>query len=164
MVEDIIILDEISLKIIRILSRDSSLPFVEIAKQIGISDATVHLRIKHLFEEGIINKFTISIDNDLLGYNHVAFIGVNVVPGHLAEVTKYLLGVDEILELHEMLGRFDLLLKLRAQTLDEMRDIVVNKVRRSPRIAEIVLMSALRTAKEEQTIDLGPSEEMLAEE
>ena len=46
------ILDEISLKILRILSKDSSLPIVEIAKQIGISDATVHLRIKHLIADG----------------------------------------------------------------------------------------------------------------
>ena len=115
------------------------MPIVEIAKQIGISDATVHLRIKHLIAAGIINKFTLSIDNDRLGYTYVAFIGVNVVPGYMAEVTKYLAGLNEILELHEMLSRFDLLLKLRARNLVEMRDIVVNKVRKFPRIFEIEL-------------------------
>lgn len=140
------------------MSKDSSLPIVEIAKQIGISDATVHLRIKHLLAEGIINKFTISIDNDRLGYTYVAFIGVNVVPGYMAEVTKYLAGLNEILELHEMLSRFDLLLKLRARNLDQMRDIVVNKVRKFPRIFEIELMTTLKTSKEEQIIDLSISE------
>ena len=45
---DGIILDQIGLQIVRILSKDSSLPFVEIAKQIGFSDATVNMRIKHL--------------------------------------------------------------------------------------------------------------------
>jgi Lrp/AsnC family transcriptional regulator, regulator for asnA, asnC and gidA len=131
---------------------------VEIAKKIGISDATVHLRIKHLLAEGIINKFTISVDNDRLGYTHVAFIGVNVAPGYTAEVTKYLTGLHEILELHEMLSRFDLLLKLRARSLDEMRDIVVNKVRKFPRIVEIELMTTLKTSKEEQIIDISASE------
>jgi Lrp/AsnC family transcriptional regulator for asnA, asnC and gidA len=140
------------------LSKDSSLPIVEIAKQIGISDATVHLRIKHLIAAGIINKFTISIDNDRLGYTYVAFIGVNVVPGYTTEVTKYLAGLNEILELHEMLSRFDLLLKLRARNLEEMRDIVVNKVRKFPQIFEIELMTTLKTSKEEQIIDLGTSE------
>lgn len=140
------------------MSKDSSLPIVEIAKQIGISDATVHLRIKHLIAAGIINKFTISIDNDRLGYTYVAFIGVNVVPGYTTEVTKYLAGLNEILELHEMLSRFDLLLKLRARNLDEMRDIVVNKVRKFPRIFEIELMTTLKTSKEEQIIDLSTSE------
>jgi DNA-binding Lrp family transcriptional regulator len=38
-----LLLDSVSLQIIDILGKDSSMPFVEIAKQIGISDATVHL-------------------------------------------------------------------------------------------------------------------------
>jgi Lrp/AsnC family transcriptional regulator for asnA, asnC and gidA len=143
------------LKILRILSKDSSIPIVEIAKKLGISDATVHLRIKHLLAVGIINKFTISVDNNRLGYTHVAFIGVNVVPGYTAEVTKYLTGLNEILELHEMLSRFDLLLKLRARSLNELRDIVVNKVRKFPRIVDIELMTTLKTSKEEQIIDIN---------
>jgi DNA-binding Lrp family transcriptional regulator len=131
---------------------------VEIAKKLGISDATVHLRIKNLLAVGIINKFTISVDNNRLGYTHVAFIGVNVVPGYTAEVTKYLTGLNEILELHEMLSRFDLLLKLRARNLNELRDFVVNKVRKFPRIVEIELMTTLRTSKEEQIIDISTFE------
>jgi Lrp/AsnC family transcriptional regulator for asnA, asnC and gidA len=146
------------LKILRILSKDSSIPIVEIAKKLGISDATVHLRIKNLLAVGIINKFTISVDNNRLGYTHVAFIGVNVVPGYTAEVTKYLTGLNEILELHEMLSRFDLLLKLRARNLNELRDFVVNKVRKFPRIVEIELMTTLRTSKEEQIIDISTFE------
>jgi Lrp/AsnC family transcriptional regulator, regulator for asnA, asnC and gidA len=131
---------------------------VEIAKKLGISDATVHLRIKNLLAAGIINKFTILVDNNRLGYTHVAFIGVNVVPGYTAEVAKYLTGLNEILELHEMLSRFDLLLKLRARSLNELRDIVVNKVRKFPRIVEIELMTTLKTSKEEQIIDIGTFE------
>jgi Lrp/AsnC family transcriptional regulator for asnA, asnC and gidA len=146
------------LKILRILSKDSSIPIVEIAKKLGISDATVHLRIKNLLAVGIINKFTISVDNNRLGYTHVAFIGVNVVPGYTAEVAKYLTGLNEILELHEMLSRFDLLLKLRARNLNELRDFVVNKVRKFPRIVEIELMTTLRTSKEEQIIDISTFE------
>jgi Lrp/AsnC family transcriptional regulator for asnA, asnC and gidA len=146
------------LKILRILSKDSSIPIVEIAKKLGISDATVHLRIKNLLAAGIINKFTISVDNNRLGYTHVAFIGVNVVPGYTAEATKYLTGLNEILELHEMLSRFDLLLKLRVRSLNELRDIVVNKVRKFPRIVEIELMTTLKTSKEEQIIDISTFE------
>ena len=131
---------------------------MEIAKKLGISDATVHLRIKNLLAAGIINKFTILVDNNRLGYTHVAFIGVNVVPGYTAEVTKYLTGLNEILELHEMLSRFDLLLKLRARSLNELRDIVVNKVRKFPRIVEIELMTTLKTSKEEQIIDVDTFE------
>ena len=57
--------------------------------------------------------------------------------------------------MHEMLSRFDLLLKLRARNLKQMRDIVVNNVRKCPRIVEVEFMSMLKTTKEEQTISLN---------
>ena len=69
------LLDNINLRIIDILSKDSSTTFVEIAKQIGISDATVHLRVRRLIAAGIITKFTISVDNNLLGYDHLRLCG-----------------------------------------------------------------------------------------
>jgi Lrp/AsnC family transcriptional regulator for asnA, asnC and gidA len=148
------LLDDINLKIIDILSKDSSVPFVEIAKQIGISDATVHIRVKRLMACGIINKFTISVNNNLLGYDHLAFMGINVEPGFADEAVGQLSNLDEILEIHEMHGTFDLLLKIRAMDLDHMRDIVVNKIRKLPRILETELMTVLKTRKEEQTVSL----------
>jgi Lrp/AsnC family transcriptional regulator, regulator for asnA, asnC and gidA len=148
------LLDKINLEIIDFLSRDSSTPFVEIAKQIGISDATVHIRVRRLIAAGIINKFTISVDNNRLGYDHLAFMGINVEPGFAEELTDDLSKVDEVLEIHEMHGRFDLLLKVRAKNLDQMRDIVVNKIRILPHIIETELMTVLKSRKEEQMVSL----------
>lgn len=146
------LLDDINLKIISILSKDSSLPFVDIAKQIGISDATVHIRVRRLIAAGIIRKFTIAVDNNQLGYDHLAFMGINIEPGYADEVNTGLSTIDEVLEIHETHGRFDILLKLRAKDLDEMRDIVVNKIRKLPRILETELMTVLKTRKEEQVV------------
>jgi DNA-binding Lrp family transcriptional regulator len=53
-----------------------------------------------------------------------------------------------------MHGHFDLLLKLRARSLEEMRDIVVNKIRRLPGITEAELTTVLKTIKEEQSVSL----------
>jgi Lrp/AsnC family transcriptional regulator, regulator for asnA, asnC and gidA len=148
------LLDDVNFKIIGILGKDSSTPFVEVAKQIGISDATVHLRVRRLTNEGVINKFTISVDNDLLGYDHLAFVGVNVEPRFAEEAIDQLSNLDEVLEIHEMHGKFDLLLKIRAKDLDQMRDIVVNKIRILPHILEIELMTVLKTRKEEHMVSL----------
>jgi Lrp/AsnC family transcriptional regulator for asnA, asnC and gidA len=136
------------------LSKDSSMPFVEVAKQIGISDATVHIRVRRLIADGLIKKFTISVDNNMLGYDHLAFMGVNIEPGFADEVTEGLLKIDEVLEIHEMHGRFDLILKIRAKDLDQMREIVVNKIRKLPRILETELMTVLKTRKEDQLVSL----------
>ena len=63
-------LDLIDLRIISMLCKDSNTPFVEIARNIGISDATVHMRVKRLMVEGIIRKFTIALNYDVIGYDH----------------------------------------------------------------------------------------------
>ena len=118
------ILDYINLRILDILSKDSSTTFVEMAKQIGISDATVHLRVRRLIAAGIITKFTVSVDNNLLGYDHPAFFRINTRPGFTDQVTKDLSYIDEVLEIHEMHNRFDLFLKIRAEGLNHMRDII----------------------------------------
>ena len=148
------LLDDVNLKIIDILGRDSSTPFVEIAKQIGISDATVHIRVRRLVAAGVINKFTISVDNDLLGYDHLAFLGINVEPGFADEAIYELSSLEEVLEVHEMHGTFDLLLKIRAKDLDQMREVVENKIRKLPRILETELMTVLKTRKEDQIVSL----------
>ncbi|HEV8405505.1 MAG TPA: Lrp/AsnC family transcriptional regulator [Nitrososphaera sp.] len=145
--------DEINLRIIDILSRDASRPFVEIAKDLEISDATVHMRVRRLVAAGIIRKFTIATDSRLLGYDHLAFMGINVKEDS-AEVAASLSKFDEIMEIHEMHGRFDLLLKMRARSLGEIRDIVVDKIRRLPQITEAELMTVLKTIKEEQSVSL----------
>ena len=148
------LLDDVNLRIMDMLGRDSSTPFVEIAKQIGISDATVHIRVRRLISEGVINKFTISVDNDLLGYDHLAFIGINVQPGFADEPIDGLSNLEEVLEIHEMHGTFDLLLKIRAKDLEQMRDVVENKIGKLPRILETELMTVLKTKKEEQIVSL----------
>jgi len=148
------LLDEINLKILYILSRDASRPFVDIAKELEISDATVHIRVRRLVAAGILRKFTIATDNRLLGYDHLAFVGINIKEGSSDEAIAILSAFDEILELHEMYGQFDLLLKIRAKSLEEMREVIVNKIGRIPQIREAELMTVLKTIKEEQMVPL----------
>ncbi len=148
------ILDHINLRIIDILSKDSSTTFVEISKQIGISDATVHLRVRRLIAAGIITKFTISVNNNLLGYDHLAFFRINTKPGFTDQVTEDLTYIEEVLEIHEMHNRFDLFLKIRAKDLNHMRDIIEHKIRTISNIVETQLMTVLKTKKEEQIVSL----------
>ena len=147
-------LDYINYRILDVLSKNSSLPFVELAKQIGISDATIHTRVKKLLTLGVIKKFTIFVDNDLLGYDHLAFINLKIERGRTEETTNNLMTIDEILEIHEIYDKFDLLIKIRTKNLDNLRDIIVNKILSINYIKETELMTVLRTRKEEQMISL----------
>ena len=146
------VLDNVNLQILDILVKDSSTSFVQIAKQIGISDATVHLRIRKLKDQGLINKFTIRLNNNILGYDHLIFAGVNIRPGLADQVTEELSNLDEVLEIYEMHNKFDLFLKIRARDLNHMRDIIENKIRVLPNILETELMTILKTTKEDQVV------------
>ena len=148
------LLDEVNLRILDILGRDASRPFVDIAKELEISDATVHIRVKRLQAAGILHKFTITTDNVLLGYDHLAFVVINLSKGSRDEVLVALSQLEEILELHEMYGQFDLLVKIRSRNLEEMRDIIANKISKIPQITEAQAMMVLKTIKEEHTIPL----------
>src|SRR5919205_4069399 len=148
------LIDDVNLQIIDILSKDSSTPFVEIAKRVGISDATVHLRVSRLIDEGIIRRFTLSLNNNLLGYDHLAFIGMNIKPGFADQTTEELSNLQEVMEIHEMHNTFDLFVKIRAKDLNHMRDIIENKIRMIPNILETELMTVLKTEKEEQIVYL----------
>jgi Lrp/AsnC family transcriptional regulator, regulator for asnA, asnC and gidA len=148
------LLDEINLRILDILSQDASRPFVDIARELEISDATVHIRVKRLQTAGILRKFTIKTDDVLLGYDHLAFIGINISKGSRDEVLLTLSQLDEILELHEMYGQFDLLAKIRARSLEGMRDIIANKISTIAQITEAQSMMVLKTIKEEHMIPL----------
>ena len=149
------LIDDVNLQIIDILSKDSSTPFVEIAKRVGISDATVHSRVRRLIDEGIIRRFTLSLNNDRLGYDHLAFVGINIRPGFADQITEELSNLEEVLEIHEMHNRFDLFLKIRAKDLNHMRDIMENKFRILPNVLETELMAVLKTKKEEQIVSLN---------
>jgi Lrp/AsnC family transcriptional regulator for asnA, asnC and gidA len=147
-------LDLIDLRIISMLCKDSTTPFVEIARNIGISDATVHLRVKRLVVEGVIRKFTVTLNYDVIGFDHLAFLGINTEPGFADMVISKISLLDPVLEIHEMYGRFDLMLKIRAKDLEEMRNIIKNRIRNLPHIVKVELLTVLKSAKEEQIIPL----------
>ena len=135
------LVDEIDIKIIELLRKDSSNTFVDISKHIGISDGAVNMRIRRLLQKGIIGKFTINVDNSYLGYGYVGFIGINTAPigSSIQHIIDSLYLIDEILEIHEMYGRYDLFMKICAKSLEDMRNIIENKTVSSGEIFESVV-------------------------
>ena len=145
-------LDDINIKIIDMLRKDSSASFVEVARQIDVSDATIHNRVQRLIAAGIIKRFTISVDNNRLGYSQLAYMGIDIESGFIEEISNNLCNVDEVLEVHEMHGIYDLFIKIRVKDLGQLREIVQNRISKLPHILEIELMTVLKTGKEEHAV------------
>jgi Lrp/AsnC family transcriptional regulator for asnA, asnC and gidA len=143
-------LDNIDIEILRLLQKDSSMPFIDIAKKIGVTDGTVHHRVKKLKKSGVIKSFTILFDHSTMGMNSLAYILIVVNPGNMESVLneiKKLTNVLEIQEVHAAQG--DLLIKIRAHSQEEIRDIVVTKIRKIEGIAETDMLPVFKSWKEE---------------
>ncbi len=148
------ILDLINLRIIEILEKNAMTTFIEIARIVGTSDATVHLRIKKLQQSGIIKKFTILINNCLLGYRTLVFIGVRIKQQDPEKIVSELVSIDEVLEVHEIYSYFDILIKLRTKDLEHLREIVALKIKKIDGIEDLTVMNVLKTNKDELNISL----------
>ncbi|WP_309492377.1 Lrp/AsnC family transcriptional regulator [Candidatus Hecatella orcuttiae] len=143
-------IDDLDKKIIRMLQEDSRKPFVEIAKELGVSDPTVHARVKKLQETGVIEKFTTVLAPTRVEKAVAAFIEINVKPNTIEEVVKSLESMDEVLEIHETHGEYDIIAKVRVKTNEDLRNIVVGKIRSSPNITDTKVITVLKTRKEAQ--------------
>ena len=143
-------LDDIDKRIIEMLQEDSRKPFVEIAKELGLSDPTIHGRVKKLQEAGVIEKFTAVLAPAKVEKGIAAFVEINVKPDSIEEVIGNLGEIEEILEIHETFGDYDLIAKLRAKTNEDLRDLVAREIRTIPHIVNTKVTTVLKTRKEAQ--------------
>lgn len=145
-------MDELDLRILEALRVDSRRPYLELAKEFGVSDATIHLRVKKMIEEGVIKGFTILIDHEKLGYGMIVFIEVRVRPGTADEAVSKLSSIDGVLEDHEIHGHCDILLKVKAKGLAELRDKIVNQIKKVEDIVSSEAYTVLKVVKEEHSL------------
>jgi Lrp/AsnC family transcriptional regulator for asnA, asnC and gidA len=139
-------LDETDYRILEILRRDARTPFTEISRDLGISDATVHVRVRRMKDEGIIKGYTIEVAREALGRNVYGFVLLNVKPGSLEEVANKLIVYEKVSEIYEIHGPNDLIVKIWATNLEEMRDLML-KIRETPNLASSELITVFKVWK-----------------
>ncbi len=121
--------DEIDLKIIRMLISNSRMSNTEIANRLGVSEGTVRRRVKRLVDEGVIERFTISLNPKKLGYKVMAKIGVDINPSEFNKTLCYLSRLDEAFFVAIATGKHDVLMDVWVKDMDELKDFLINKVR-----------------------------------
>ncbi|MGB6680735.1 MAG: Lrp/AsnC family transcriptional regulator [Candidatus Bathyarchaeia archaeon] len=148
-------LDKKDIELLRILQEDSSTPFVEIAESIGVTDGTIHQRIRKLKKSGILKRFTIQLNQEKVGYRSLAYVLITVNPGNIDSVSKEIINISNVLETHEVHTQGQLLIKLRASSDNEMRDIIVEKIRAIEGVANSELIPVYKVWKEETNLPLA---------
>lgn len=117
--------DSLDKKILSMLSENARIPFLEIARECGVSGAAIHQRIQKLMNSGIIQGFETLVNPSSAGYETCAYIGFFLKdPGDFDHVVAALRKIPEVVECHFTTGKYDLLIKLYARNNDHLLQII----------------------------------------
>jgi len=114
-------IDEIDKKILKILKSNARISLTKIAKEIGLSVMGVKNRISRLEKAGVIKGYSANINYVKLGYNIIAFVGVNTEPKKRMDVIRELKKREEVIELYEVTGTYDIIAKVAIKNMEELR-------------------------------------------
>ncbi|MBT7902817.1 Lrp/AsnC family transcriptional regulator [Candidatus Woesearchaeota archaeon] len=128
-------LDEKDLKILDILKQDSSLSTRDIARKTLLPPTTIHNRIKTLKKEGVIKKFTVELDYDLLDKSLVVYVLISVDVSLLKSKSKTQYDIVDEMKKFEFVrrvdivsGGVDLIAMLRLKDIKELDLLLLDKV------------------------------------
>lgn len=119
-------IDHLDDKIIEILKKDSRRPFVEIANELEVSEGTIRSRVKKLFEEGVIQAFTIKTSSKNVKAIIEIKINVNV---NTSDVSAKIARFEGVSEVFEVTGEEDVVAIIDVTSSPQLNEII-ERIRR----------------------------------
>jgi Lrp/AsnC family transcriptional regulator for asnA, asnC and gidA len=116
------------MKLLFELSKDGNISVPMLSKKLGVNASVLYSRIKRLVRKKLIKKFTIEIDDSLLGIGVKASVGINRDPKFKIQTHKKLLDVIEVVSIIEVTGRFDIMIRVYAKDLEDLHTVVIEKI------------------------------------
>ncbi|MGD9963592.1 MAG: Lrp/AsnC family transcriptional regulator [Thermoplasmata archaeon] len=144
-------LDEKDSSILEQLVEDSRRTTKAIARDLDIPRATVHDRIAKMEQKGVIRKYTAIPDYAQLGLGVSAFILVQFEPDGGAsqrDTADEIATIQGIYEVHMISGEYDMLLKVRGASMEEIGRLVIDKLRDVKGVARSLTCAVFTTVKE----------------
>lgn len=89
-------LDDTDREILRLLLADARQPYSEIAEEVDLSAPAVSDRVDRLRETGLVRRFTLDIDRELLDGGSRVLVTIEATPGRGPAVQRALAGVEEV--------------------------------------------------------------------
>ncbi len=148
--------DPLDITILKLLSVNARKPYLEIARECGVSGAAIHQRIQRLTANGVIQGSECLISPAAIGYETCAYVGMcQRDPAKFNEVIEELHKIPEVVECHVTTGQYDILVKLYAHSNDHLFDIIQNKIQAIGLARTETLVSFREVFKRQMHIDLN---------
>jgi Lrp/AsnC family transcriptional regulator for asnA, asnC and gidA len=146
-------LDKTDRFILTKLQEDARRSFKGIAEDLGVSEATVFLRVKKLLESGVIKEFKAILNPSLVGKNTTAIMLLKADPKLYKKVLQNLSKISEVCEIYDVTGAYYTILKIRTKSTEELSK-VLDKIGSINGIIGTETSMVLRTIKENISIKL----------
>jgi DNA-binding Lrp family transcriptional regulator len=117
-------LDDIDKNIIRILQDDARTSYREIQDRLGISIGTIHNRISKLRDSGVVEGYTLRLNNEKLGYKLTFLIRVNIDGKHTEEILDDLKTVPEVCSILHTTGEQSAALICRFKNSEDVHNFI----------------------------------------
>jgi Lrp/AsnC family transcriptional regulator for asnA, asnC and gidA len=124
-------LDSTDRQILELLTKDARTPITLIARKLKISGAAIHQRLKKMKDAQVITGSRFCLSPNGLGYQSLAFVGIQV---NLSsdkthhEVFAKIVDIPEVVECHSITGKYSYMLKIYAQSNEDLKRILVEKI------------------------------------
>jgi len=116
------------MKLLYELTKDGSISVPVLSKKLEINASVLYSRIKRLQKKKLIKKFTVEIDDSLLGIGVKATVGINRDPKYKDAIHQKFMEISEVISISEITGRFDILIQVYAQNLEALHTVVIEKI------------------------------------
>jgi Lrp/AsnC family leucine-responsive transcriptional regulator len=159
-------LDKKDLAILELIQENSKLTARQIAQKIGVPITTVFAKTKRMEESGIIKGYRAILSPEKLDANTAAFVlasvsyrtRTNESPVSQRTVAEEITEFSEVQEVYVITGDWDLLIKLRAESVEAVGKFVVDKLRLVEGLEKTLTCMVFETIKETTAINLPQKE------
>ena len=146
-------LDSIDIRILEILPRDGRASHSTIAEEVGLTQPSVHERVKKLEQRGVIKGYTALLDPEAFDLGVLAFISIRFSGYKTKDVATALSKLPHVMEAHHIAGEDCLLVKVRCRAPADLEQ-VLDKIWKSGPISGTNTTIAVTSYKETSVIPL----------
>ena len=118
-------LDALDYKILKMLSENARRPYLEIARECGVSGAAIHQRVQKLYGMDVMKGAVTVINPSSLGYDTCAYVGLLLKePSKSDMIMEAIRKIPEVVECHYTTGQYDMFLKIYARNNEDLLRII----------------------------------------
>ena len=122
-------IDAMDCRMIELLQKDGRVANTEIAKRLGISEATVRTRLARLIEEGVVQ--IVAVSNPLkLGFEVVGTIRIHVELRKMDRIVRELKNIKSLWHIVQTTGGTGIDTEFVLKDLNELNELIFEKINR----------------------------------